>query len=137
MICELLNQAVADAIPAAMDRDISVEMNAGPAPVFIEGDPISLREAIRNIIENAVHHGAKTKISIGIEAKESHVVLEIGDDGPGIPARQWPDVTRRFFRASTEGVGSGLGLAIAADVARITGRSLSLRKGTMTCFLCG
>ncbi|HEX7110763.1 MAG TPA: sensor histidine kinase [Aestuariivirga sp.] len=134
-LAELLNQAVADSIPAAMDRDISVEMNAGPSPVFIEGDPISLREAIRNIIENAVHHGAKTKISIGVEAKKSLVVLEIGDDGPGIPAQQWPDVTKRFFRASSDGVGSGLGLAIAADVAKSHGARLEFAHGDNDMFL--
>ena len=134
-LVELVNKAVADAIPAAMDRDISVEMNAGPRPVFIEGDPVSLREAIRNIIENAVHHGAKTKITIGIEAKESRVTLVIGDDGPGIPAGQWPDVTRRFFRASTEGVGSGLGLAIAADVAKSHGARLEFAQGENDMFL--
>jgi two-component system sensor histidine kinase TctE len=110
-------------------------MNAGPAPVFVEGDPISLREAIRNIIENAVHHGAKTKISIGVESKESQVVVEIGDDGPGIPAQQWPNVTKRFFRASAEGVGSGLGLAIAADVAKSHGAQLEFAQGENSMFL--
>lgn len=128
-LTELLNQAVVDAIPAAMDRDISVEMNVGAAPIFIDGDSVSLREAIRNIIENAVHHGAKTKINIGLAANESQVVLEIGDDGPGIPVEQWPDVTKRFYRASTEGVGSGLGLAIAADVAKSHGAQLRFARG--------
>jgi len=118
-----------------MDRDISVQMNAGPAPVFVEGDPISLREAIRNIIENAVHHGAKTKISIAIEARDSQVFLEIGDDGPGIPAQQWPDVTKRFFRASSEGMGSGLGLAITADVAKNHGAQLTFAQGDNDMFL--
>ena len=110
-------------------------MNVGEVPIFIEGDPISLREAIRNIIENAVHHGAKTKISIGVEVKESLVVLEIGDDGPGIPARLWPDVTKRFFRATSDGVGSGLGLAIAADVARSHGTHLEFAHGDNGMFL--
>ena len=63
------------------------------------------------------------------------MVLEIGDDGPGIPARQWADVTKRFFRASTEGVGSGLGLAIAADVARSHGAQLEFAQGDNDMFL--
>jgi signal transduction histidine kinase len=63
------------------------------------------------------------------------VVLEIGDDGPGIPAQQWPDVTKRFFRASTEGMGSGLGLAIAADVAKSHGAQLEFAQGEDGIFL--
>ena len=134
-LVELLNQAVADAIPAAMDRDISVEMHAGATPIFVEGDSVSLREAIRNIIENAVHHGARTKIRISIEARDSQVVLEIGDDGSGIPAAQWPEVTKRFFRATSEGIGSGLGLAIAGDVARSHGARLEFAQEENDMFL--
>jgi signal transduction histidine kinase len=63
------------------------------------------------------------------------VVLEIGDDGPGIPKQQWSDVTKRFFRVSSEGIGSGLGLAIAADVARSHGAQLEFAQGGNDMFL--
>jgi two-component system, OmpR family, sensor histidine kinase TctE len=134
-LAELLTQAVADAIPAAMERDISVEFNVDSKPVFIEGDHVSLREALRNIIENAVHYGAVTKIGIVVRNEDGHVVLEIADDGPGIPGQLWPNVTKRFFRVSADGEGSGLGLAIAADVAKSHHAKLEFDRGADDMFI--
>lgn len=115
---EVLRQAAGDAVPAALDRDIAVSFDMPTAPVEIEGDPVTLREALRNLIDNAVQHGARTRLRLAVRQDEAHVTAEIADDGPGIPEEQWPMVTRRFWRASGDGDGFGLGLAIAADVAK-------------------
>ncbi len=115
---EVLKQAAADAVPAAMDRDIAVSFDLPPSPIELDGDPVTLREAIRNIIDNAVQHGARTRLCISARRMGARTVTEIADDGPGIPEDKWPMVTRRFWRARSDGDGFGLGLAIAADVAK-------------------
>ncbi len=115
---EVLKQAAADAVPAAMDRDIAVSFDLPPSPIELDGDPVTLREAIRNIIDNAVQHGARTRLCISARRMGDRTVTEIADDGPGIPEDKWPMVTRRFWRARSDGDGFGLGLAIAADVAK-------------------
>ncbi|MFO1132191.1 MAG: sensor histidine kinase [Hyphomicrobiales bacterium] len=115
---EVLRQAAGDAVPAALDRDIAVSFDLADTPAEIEGDPVTLREALRNIIDNAVQHGARTRLRLAVRQDESQVTAEIADDGPGIPKSDWPMVTRRFWRAAGDGDGFGLGLAIAADVAR-------------------
>lgn len=115
---EVLKQAAADAVPAALDRDIAVNFNLPPDPVLIEGDPVTLREALRNIIDNAIQHGARSRLRLSVMAQAHAVTVEIADDGPGIPEKHWPMVTRRFWRTPGSGEGFGLGLAIAADVAR-------------------
>jgi two-component system sensor histidine kinase TctE len=69
-------------------------------------------------MDNAIQHGARTRLTIAARLTDGKVIAEIADDGPGIPEEQWPLVTRRFWRAASDGEGFGLGLAIAADVAR-------------------
>ncbi len=127
-IREVLKQAAADAVPAAMDRDIAVSFDLPAEPVFIEGDPVTLREALRNIIDNAVQHGARTRLRLSVRTEGSAIVAEIADDGPGIPEEHWPMVTRRFWRAEGSGEGFGLGLAIASDVATSHAASLAFAR---------
>lgn len=125
---DVLRQAAADAVPAALDRDIAVSFELPEDPVDIEGDPITLREALRNLIDNAVQHGARTRLSLAVRQEPGVIVAEIADDGPGIPEEHWPLVTRRFWRASGDGEGFGLGLAIAADVARAHAARLTFAR---------
>jgi two-component system, OmpR family, sensor histidine kinase TctE len=115
---DVLRQAAADAVPAAMDRDIAVSFDLPMMPVDLVGDPVAIREALRNIIDNAVQHGARTRLTIAARSGGGRVIAEIADDGPGIREEHWPLVTRRFWRAGGDGEGFGLGLAIAADVAK-------------------
>lgn len=122
---DVLRQAAADAVPTAMDRDIAVSFDFPPDPVEIDGDAVTLREALRNIIDNAIQHGARSSLTITTRRDGGKVTAVIADDGPGIPEDQWPMVTRRFWRARSDGEGFGLGLAIAADVAKAHAATLS------------
>jgi two-component system, OmpR family, sensor histidine kinase TctE len=121
---DLVRQAVADAIPTEMDRDISVKFSADGDDLVVSGDPVALREAVRNVIENAVHHGGKTAIDVSVHRVGQYVEIRVADDGPGIPESFWPEASKRFFRVSDDKSGSGLGLAIAEEVARNHGASL-------------
>lgn len=125
---EVLKQAAADAVPEALDRDIAVTFDMPDEPAEIVGDPVTLREALRNIIDNAIQHGARTRLRLSIRPGPDSITAEITDDGPGIAEEQWPMVTRRFWRASEDGEGFGLGLAIAADVAKAHGTQLEFAR---------
>jgi two-component system sensor histidine kinase TctE len=114
----LAREALASAVPASLDRDITVTFDAPTEPVAMRGDAVSLKEAFKNVIENAIQHGARSRVRVVVRRKSGSVEVEIGDDGPGIPQELWPRVVERFFRGTTRGSGSGLGLAIARDVAR-------------------
>jgi signal transduction histidine kinase len=85
----------------------------------VHGDQALLRQMLSNLLDNALAHGGP-HVSVTLRAGP---VLEVADDGPGIPAEERPRVLRRFYRLdrSRGTPGSGLGLALVAAVARLHG----------------
>src|SRR5205823_14981373 len=97
---------------------------------IVEGDPASLREAVRNLVFNAVDAlGAGGTIALRVHSNATEVTLEVADTGPGIP----PEIRSRIFDAffTTKGEsGTGLGLAqVMATVEQHHGR-LDLECGS-------
>lgn len=98
-------------------------------PVEITGDRTLLAQAITNLIENALRHtppGARVEVACGGAGAEAWV--EVSDDGPGIPAEERQNVTRRLYRLerSRTTPGSGLGLALVSAIAELHGGRLEL-----------
>jgi two-component system, OmpR family, sensor kinase len=89
------------------------------------GDEELLRRAVDNLLMNVlVHTPGDTVATITASASpaDGHVIIEVSDDGPGVPPDKLPHVFERFYRAgSTATRGSGLGLAIAAEIASAHG----------------
>lgn len=100
----------------------------GTAEAFqLQADPAALREMLRNLIDNAIAHGAGT-VSVLLTATPEALRLTVDDEGPGIPEDERALVLRRFQRGSqarSDG-GSGLGLAIALAAVEGSGADLSL-----------
>lgn len=84
----------------------------------IDGDELQLREAMTNLIDNAVRYagrGCTLTIRVGLSGRNASVVFE--DDGPGLSADELTHVFQRFWRASNQPGGCGLGLAIVQEIA--------------------
>ena len=90
--------------------------------------PVSLKRAVRNLIENAVRYGGGARVS-AFRASDA-VGIRIEDDGPGLPEDQIEDAFKPFVRLeasrSMETGGIGLGLAIARSIVKAHGGSLTL-----------
>ncbi|MFB4295223.1 ATP-binding protein [Actinomadura sp. NTSP31] len=86
----------------------------------VEGSAVRLARLLRNLVSNAERH-AESRVEVVLDRSGDHAVLEIVDDGPGIPAGEREAVFRRFYRRpdarSSEPEGTGLGLAIARQIA--------------------
>ncbi|MFF1412754.1 sensor histidine kinase [Streptomyces sp. NPDC058289] len=94
------------------------------APVPAAGDPARLERALANLVDNALRY-ARTGVVVRAAAEDGWAVLEVTDDGPGIPEADRDQVFERFVRLDTDrsraGGGTGLGLAIAREIARAHG----------------
>jgi len=111
----------------AEDAGNKLEVSATPGQL-VRGDAALLRQAVANLIENALSHGGH---SVGVEVCAAAIpgpILIVRDDGPGIPAGERGRVLERFYRLdrSRNTPGSGLGLALVAAVARLHGATLRL-----------
>jgi two-component system, OmpR family, sensor kinase len=95
--------------------------NGGPVPV--DGDPDELHRLAVNLLDNGLRHTpAGTEIRVSVERRNGDAVLEVSDDGPGIPEGMESQVFSRFVRGAgpadvAPDSGTGLGLAIVKAVA--------------------
>jgi len=102
----------------------------GTAP--IRGDAISIREALRNLIDNAVRHGGPDNtIVIELDGDDSAIRLTVSDAGPGIAPADRGLATERFTSINRKTAGSGLGLAIVRSVAEGHGARLELGSSAL------
>lgn len=86
-------------------------------PTLMLGDPVRLRQMIRNLTANAVRAaGRPAGVELSLEHDGGHAVVRVVDDGPGISDELLPHIFEKFFKGV--GGGSGLGLAIAKQIAK-------------------
>lgn len=109
--------AVADVILEAERRDIAIDLEARrPLPRAL-ADPDRLRQVFVNLLDNAVKYcGPGDRVTVTLSPHNDVLCVSVCDNGPGISAEHLPHLTRRFYRAQTDGYGSGLGLAIVHEI---------------------
>jgi signal transduction histidine kinase len=119
-LAEIASSAVAEVKPVADDHEL-IATTSEPLP--IEGNPDELHRLVVNLLENGIRHTpAGTRIQVDVRRDGDEAVLEVADDGPGIPPGMEEQVFSRFVRgagaADTAADGAtGLGLAIVQAVA--------------------
>ena len=88
-------------------------------------DAVLVEQALVNLLENALHHGAGT-VEVAARQEGGEAVLEVCDEGPGFPPEEAERIFEKFHRCAS-GPGSGLGLAIARAVVTAHGGTISAR----------
>ena len=99
-----------------------------PGPAWVDGQPQLLREAVRNLIDNALKYTPDGEVNVSVEADGETVVFACRDTGVGIDADELDRIGSRFFRGTEAGQvaadGSGLGLSIVARIVELHGGAL-------------
>ena len=96
-------------------------------PVEVTGIPLLLREALVNLVDNALRYaGRGARVTVQVHGTADRAELVVTDNGPGIPEDLREQVFERFFRATHEGNGCGLGLAIVKEIVERHGGRIAL-----------
>lgn len=125
-LTETVHQALHEAVPQ-VEPIPRVQLLVTAGPVWVQGDALLLREAIKNLIDNAIKYSAAAPLQVALTTEGNRAVLTIADQGPGIVAADAERVFERFARG--EGAvagGAGLGLAIVKRVVDAHGGHIDL-----------
>jgi two-component system OmpR family sensor kinase len=113
-LAPLVVDAVGDVRVTGPGHRWRLELPDAPEPVAVHGDPARLHQVLLNLLGNArTHTPPGTVVTARVRREDAYAVLEVEDDGPGIPPRLLPHVFERFARGdasrSRTGTGSGAG----------------------------
>jgi two-component system sensor histidine kinase BaeS len=135
----LANGVADDFSEAARKTGAEISVRVDPGIVPIRADAARVRQALANLLANALHANA-TAVELRVTQTAAGAELAVCDDGSGIATELLPHVFERFVRGRSS-AGSGLGLPIAADIAAAHGGTASATsvpgKTTVTLFLAG
>ena len=118
--------------PSALEKHIELEFeHHEKLPVFF-GNSTAISILIRNLVDNAIRYCKESgAVLVRVYQEETYLVLEVQDNGPGIPNELRERVFERFFRVlGNKSTGSGLGLAIVRQVAELHGGKIELDSPT-------
>ncbi|HEY7949692.1 MAG TPA: HAMP domain-containing sensor histidine kinase [Solirubrobacterales bacterium] len=133
-LAEVAGNAAVEVAPTLTDHDLAVDNGV---PLAVEGNPDELHRMVLNLLDNAARHTpAGSRIELRLRAADGDAVVEVSDDGPGVPAELREQIFDRFVRGegpadTAVGAGSGLGLAIVAAVAASHGGSVEVAESEM------
>lgn len=101
-------------------KRLKVQTNIAPSLPAIRANPIRLRQLLDNVVGNAIKYSLNGgDVSVSILSEGDQIILNVRDNGPGIPVEDQAHIFDKFYRGRniTEGIaGSGLGLAIVKTI---------------------
>jgi two-component system sensor histidine kinase TctE len=121
------DEVVGRLAPLAHKKKITLGYDGPAKPVPVAVDVLLAAEAVQNIVENALKHTPAGK-TVVVNVK-SGGVIEVIDQGSGIPDGEKNMIFSRFWQGEGRTEGSGLGLAIVAEIMRQHGGKVSVRDG--------
>ena len=129
---EIVRDAVESTGALARSRELDLQLELTPVPI-ITGDKERLSQLVGNLISNALKFtAAGGRVTVRVFVDGGHAVVEVEDNGIGIPAAEQDRLFQRFFRSSiaTEQAipGTGLGLVISRAIAEAHGGTIDVRS---------
>jgi signal transduction histidine kinase len=122
-LCALTKEIVDLMAPQAHSARIALQLETPPEPARMRADPDMLKQAILNLVSNAMEAmKSGGDLRLKVDQPDGLVLLEVADSGPGIPTELRDKVFQLYFTTKTKG--SGIGLAL-------TYRAVQLHNGTI------
>jgi two-component system sensor histidine kinase TctE len=116
-IAQLAQEVAREAAPAALAAGVDFGYE-GEEHLTHRANALLLREALTNLIDNAVRYAGKgSTVTLRVRREAAHTILEVEDNGPGLHTQARERIFERFYRASGLPGGAGLGLSIVQEIA--------------------
>jgi len=123
----LVREVAADGVPRALAAGCDLGVEVVHEGLSVQGVEVLLREALINLIDNAVRYaGTGATITVKLRRAGDDVWIDVEDNGPGLALDLRERAFERFVRGSAHGEGCGLGLAIVREIAERHGGSAEL-----------
>ena len=123
----LVREVAADGVPRALAAGCDLGVEVVHEGLSVQGVEVLLREALINLIDNAVRYaGTGATITVKLRRAGDDVWIDVEDNGPGLAPDLRERAFERFVRGSAHGEGCGLGLAIVREIAERHGGSAEL-----------
>jgi two-component system sensor histidine kinase QseC len=125
---DVVQDSLVNLVYKALEKNIDLELDTVDNPCQIRGNRIALDILTTNLVDNAIRYSPEgSKVFINVYTTEEHVILEVRDEGPGIPKIKQNKIFERFYRLHpTQFQGTGLGLAIVKQIANVHDAEISL-----------
>ena len=122
-----ITELIEDIIEKYQNKNISSELNPR---IYMNGRKNLIGRCINNLVDNSIKYA--NKINIQLSKKDNSIIMNIDDDGPGIPEKEYDNVFKPFYKIDKSRGDSkssvGLGLSIASDIVRSHGGNILLEK---------
>jgi two-component system sensor histidine kinase TctE len=133
----LTRELTAELVPRALQLGVDLGCDDSEADaealdqaaeaVAVTGNPLLLREALVNLVDNAMRYAGKgSEVTVRARLEGDRAIVEVEDNGPGIPTAEHDRVFERFVRGVNDGSGCGLGLAIVKEIVQQHGGQVAL-----------
>lgn len=133
---DIVNEAVKQAAVAADKDRVHVNYPSALGPLYVKADFYMLTQSIKNIIHNALIHGPEQgMVEVHVRLSDQNVLINVIDQGKGIPKEILAKVFDKFYRGSNSKGGLGLGLSITRRFVQLNEGSIEAHNLSPTGFM--
>lgn len=129
-LADVINRTLVVAGSASAIKGVALRASVEPGLPSIDIDPVQIERVVANLLDNAIKFTPSGgRVRLNAERRRDGLVVSVCDEGPGIPAEDYPRLAERHFRGARggENTGTGLGLYIVRTVVEAHGGKLTVR----------
>ena len=132
-LVRIATEVIEELAPTIAEKDIALSLSHDAQAQFVWGHEVALTAMLRNLIENALRYTDQGgQVDVSIRREGSQMVIDICDNGPGIPAERRQAVFQRFHREVESATrGYGLGLSIVQRAIELHGARIDLLESPL------